>query len=688
MEKKNSFSTKGGHLTSMTSSPVAIQFSAQSVPSIPSWFGEVTVVARALAHFGSLTTIQERVRFARPRFGTYEVIDFLAVLIGYTLSGEPTLEAFYARLLPFADTFMALFGRNHLPHRATLSRFLAALDQPAVEALRVVFQEDLVARTPFASPPGGVWDRQNQHWLVVDVDGTRQAARQRALPDTPELPAAHRRFDRVCAPGYLGRRRGEVVRTRTVVLQAHTHQWLGTFGNLGNGNYRAELLRARDVIASYATALSLPLSHVLVRLDGLYGDAAPLADLLAPGGLGVIVRGKTYDLLDLPAVQHRLRLPPDQQTIHPESGTSRALFDCRNIPLTPTGPLVRMILAAHPASDVPPPIGVVRNGTVYEQFFTTVPPHAWTPADVLALYLHRGSFETVLADEDQEQDADRWCSHTPQGQEFCQVVAHWMWNLRLELGQQVSPTSMRRTDFTPDLAVPSVPPVPPAHLEAPPAGNHITQEERPIVYGPPQWARSSYTKGFAGADFIPQPDGTLRCPARRPLHAQERRKEANGSVRVLYAARIGDCRACPLRECCQESGTTRKPRRVSAVLWPISPSPDSEEAPPMRQEVLAPPPGSSVLWGDWERCQIRRGFLTLLRTQSVTVTHPAPEGPTGGGMEGNPPAVLTRAQRAHWRLNWKQRLARNARSDTAPSLKLTVFGLPSSFATFLGVPAA
>ncbi len=51
------------------------------------------------------------------------------------LSAEPTLKAFYERLLPFADTFMALFGRHCLPSRSALSRFLAALDPETVEAL-------------------------------------------------------------------------------------------------------------------------------------------------------------------------------------------------------------------------------------------------------------------------------------------------------------------------------------------------------------------------------------------------------------------------------------------------------------------------------------------------------------------------------------------------------------------------
>ena len=72
---------------------------------------------------------------------------------------------------------------------------------------------------------GGLWDRQGNRWIVFDLDGTRQAARQRALPQGPDLPPPQRRLSAVCTPGYRGRKRGEVVRTRTTLLQAHTHQW-------------------------------------------------------------------------------------------------------------------------------------------------------------------------------------------------------------------------------------------------------------------------------------------------------------------------------------------------------------------------------------------------------------------------------------------------------------------------------
>jgi hypothetical protein len=251
----------------MTHPSVTIQIAPESQPSTPPWMGEVAVFAQVLTHEGILKAIQEQVRFARARFGHYDLIDFVAVLIGYAVSGEPTLLAFYERLLPFAKAFMALFGRSQLPHRSTVSRFLAALDQPTVEALRTLFQKDLLARNPFPSP-GGVFDRTGKPWFVIDVDGTRQAARQRALPKMESLPAPHRRFDQVCAPGYLGRKRGEVVRTRTVILQAHTHQFLGIFGGSGNGDYRGELLRAIGVIGSYATQLTLPTASVLLRLDG------------------------------------------------------------------------------------------------------------------------------------------------------------------------------------------------------------------------------------------------------------------------------------------------------------------------------------------------------------------------------------------------------------------------------------
>ncbi len=231
-------------MSSIADGSIHIQTSSEVQFATPSWLGEAALVASHLRKQGILNKIAERVRFARRRFGRYDVLDFIAVLFGYAISGERTLEAFYEAVHPFAVPFMALFGRASLPAASTLSRFLAALPAEPVEALRTLFLEDLLARRlSTEEQDAGLWDRQGNRWLVFDVDGTREAARQGALPQTPDRPAPQRRLRPLCAPGYTGRKRGEIVRTRTTALQMHTHQWIASFGNPGNGQYREELRR-------------------------------------------------------------------------------------------------------------------------------------------------------------------------------------------------------------------------------------------------------------------------------------------------------------------------------------------------------------------------------------------------------------------------------------------------------------
>src|SRR5438045_3688717 len=177
-----------------------------------------------------------------------------------------------------------------------------------------------------------------------------------------------------------------------------------------------------------------------------------------------------------PQVRARLALSPDEVFTHPETGTCRALFDCPDIPLTGTELRMRVIITTHPAATTATPVGTLRDGVVYELFYTALPQEAFTPADVVALYLHRGAFETVLADEDQEQDPDRWCSHAPCGQEFWQILSQWLWNLRLELGHALHPTPMRITEFA--SAATSSPSALPFSLTSTPS------------YGPPIFAKT------------------------------------------------------------------------------------------------------------------------------------------------------------------------------------------------------
>ena len=231
-----------------------------------------------------------------------------------------------------------------------------------------------------------------------------------------------------------------------------------------------------------------------------------------------------------------------------------------------------------------------------------------------------------------------------------------MWNLRLELGHQLEPTPLRITEFAPAL-----PPVTEQAATRPASSTPASG------YAPPTTATSWKTGRFSGHDFPLQPDGTLRCPADQKLIPQERRREADGSLRVVYAASLRSCRPCPLREQCQwNGGATKKPRQMSVLLHPLA--------------VGSLP----LLWRDWSRRVHRRACMQFLRHQRVTVEV---EPPSSVSFVVTP-ALLSRAERAHARLSWAERLARNARSRAAGQVSIRLFGVPANFATSLGLATA
>lgn len=84
--------------------PVAhIQVDPTDSPSTPSLYAKMVIgplkqgqsrVEPALQRYGVLGAIKECVRFVLARMGKYELIDFVAMLMEYAVSGEPTLRAF------------------------------------------------------------------------------------------------------------------------------------------------------------------------------------------------------------------------------------------------------------------------------------------------------------------------------------------------------------------------------------------------------------------------------------------------------------------------------------------------------------------------------------------------------------------------------------------------------------------
>jgi len=232
------------------------------------------------------------------------------------------------------------------------------------------------------------------------------------------------------------------------------------------------------------------------------------------------------------------------------------------------------------------------------------------------------------------------------------VVAQWIWNIRLELGHQLLSSPVRTTEFAPAIAADPQAKAPLAAAQG---------------YGAPAVALPWKADRFSGQDFTLLPDSVVQCPAGNTLRPTEQRREADGSLRVLYSARILDCRDCPKRPQCQWHGdATTKPRRISVLFHPLP---------------VGPAP---LLWRDWSRREHRRACLQLVRNQRIEMCLPPPF-PPATPLPTNADVILSRAQRAHTRLSWETRLARNARDLSSGQLTIKLSGIPDDFARLLGL---
>ncbi len=144
-------------------------------------------------------------------------------------------------------------------------------------------------------------------------------------------------------------------------------------GARGMGSIAGNLPRLSAPLPPSFSHFAFPAEVALVRLDGPYGDAAVIAQLML-AGVYLVTRGRGYQLLEYP---HRLCIlahPPTASVTESLTGVIVDLFEggwlepCRGLPHA------RVIVARHPA---PPADKKVRVGKrvdewVYELFITTL----------------------------------------------------------------------------------------------------------------------------------------------------------------------------------------------------------------------------------------------------------------------------------------------------------------------------
>ena len=258
---------------------------------------------------------------------------------------------------------------------------------------------------------------------------------------------------------------------------------------------------------------------------------------------------------------------------------------------------------------------------------------------------------TRLSDEDLEQDPERWASHAATGQECWQVVSQWVWNLRLELGHALDPEALRTTEFAPALL--------PAQKEA------ADFPSFPLGYGPAEQALPWKHSRFSGRDF--PPSRMERC-AVLPGSRSSRKSGAEKPMGACaWSMRPASAGVAPVPCVNSVNGmAVLLPSRafVSVLLHPL---------------VVGSAP---LLWKDWSRRQHRRACKQGLGSQRVEVQVKPTDSPSPPEQKA---VILSRAQRAHYRLTWAERLARHVRPLTAGRVTIRLFGVPERFATSLGL---
>jgi hypothetical protein len=213
------------------------------------------------------------------------------------------------------------------------------------------------------------------------------------------------------------------------------------------------------------------------------------------------------------------------------------------------------------------------------------------------------------------------------------VIWQWVWKLRLALGQRGATGSVRSLEWAPALSV--------AAVERPVATNEPSE-----AYGPLEWAqlRGRAKGGFSAEAFPLRAAGMLQCPAGKLLWLTETRQASPTTQRLTYVARDHDGTSCPLHaSCLSQSASGQRGRRVSARR--------RRRASPITT-VGGTQGDRAMRWQDVAGRGLRRNWTAYWRSQAVTIGRHPPRAllPT------RPP----RAARAHRRLDWDERLGRNA----------------------------
>lgn len=633
-------------------------------PDLPTSLNEFAVISTWAQQTGLLDELTSRLKLDRS--SGYQGIDVFLFVLAF-LSAQHKSDSFgrfARRTAEVGDELAGLGGRVKWPAQASVSRALTS----AVASNVSEFSTYLLCE---AVDLGGLlgheatmsFDASGQPWHVFDFDPTRHVTRERALPESDDLPEAERTGRRLGEPGYTGRKRGSVVVSRPTLQHRGSRLWCGLELHAGSGHWEDSIKRGFADLERLADAQGLDLDRSILCIDGEQGGWTQVRAGLASRA-GFVTRLVVYSILDKPGVRRALDLLDWIEVGDSKSGPTRwaSEFGVFCVDESP----VRLVLTRFKATDSERGTGKVIDGWHYEIFATDASPEAWPATDLVELYYGRSGQENYFALEDREIQLDRTFSEHPAGQMLCWTIGLWLWNIQLLLGWQTLEEHPPRPDVPVERAGPGVDdasgwPEPP--LDAPDPDASI---EEPITTQPVSddyWSqRLAERPGWEWDTSYERPV----CPAGFALGFHDTRPSSPGNLEVRFRALKTQCQGCAKRSECTTSTreTYRKELSLSvprdqAMTLGLDAGQMPDDSPPTDTRWTAPSGPSPT--GHWhprpavlKPQELRRRFQRLCRLSRVRLeVERAPRTPTPTIY------VVDRADRQRRRRTWDQRNAWN-----------------------------
>ncbi len=673
---------------------------------LPDWAAQFVILIRVLRDRGWLARIAELLRVKRQ--GGYVGLDiflFLQALMVWPRPDRRTraIKAFDSACSFCRSQLAAVGGRRKWPGQRAVSRFLSAV--PAGLPLLTAGAEMLrMGVAPLVSHPDAQSrDTHGQSWHVLDFDPTVLAIRQRALPEGEDLPAPDRRVSAIAAPGYSGRKRGEVQVSIGALQHEGSGLWLQTMAQPGNALVSSMLGAMLGSIGPWLAAADQAMDRAVVRADGAAGNILSL-QAFAEHGVHYLTRLAWYRLLERPDVRAHLRAARWLQVPDSGSGPTRQAAEMGTWPWAgalpadaPAGLREARLVVTRFAADSKRGAGHLQEGWQYELFGTDLDASAWPAPELVELYYGRSCLENRFAQVMAELGLDKLFSTNLGGHWLVVLVGLFTWNLRTILGaQRAGP--LPAIDQMPQPRRETV-------LAAPPPQPACAAEPEPVIVAAPlpqesqtpQPKLNSLLARLADKDWsaivarhpgwLWHADQGLLCPAGLVAPPHRIRIKDGKSPALVFRTHERDCMPCGQRgQCFGGARPYRYQRDVTVTVAGMGLSKADLPRHPTSQHTRPAPVSDQPMPRDWQPplpvpsgpwavqpprlvpSVLRAGLAQAMLGAAVRLLLASDEPPTP------PPLWHARsaAQRQHRRLTWTQRLNRNALSpDARVDVRLT-----------------